>query len=47
MAHLHKKFTDHQVKDLLKRYVKGEIDRKYIEKILGVKRRRFCQLLEK
>jgi len=32
---------------LLKRYVKGEIERKYIEAILGIKRRRFCQLLEK
>ncbi|GAJ14443.1 unnamed protein product, partial [marine sediment metagenome] len=33
MANLHKKFTDSQVKDLLERYLKGEIERKYIEQI--------------
>lgn len=47
MAHLHKRFTDSQVKELLGRYLKGEIERKYIEKILGIKRRRFCQLVKK
>lgn len=31
MAHLHKRFKDSQVKALLERYGKGEIERKYIE----------------
>jgi len=47
MANLHKKFTDSQVKDLLERYLKGEIERKYIEQIFGIKRRRFCELVKK
>jgi hypothetical protein len=47
MAQLHKRFTDSQVKDLLKRYVKGEIERKYIEDTLDIKRRRFCELVKK
>ena len=47
MAHLHKRFTDFQVKALLERYRKGEIERKYIEQIFGIKRRRFCELVKK
>jgi len=47
MAHLHKRFTDSQVKALLERYGKGEIERKYIEQIFGIKRRRFCELVKK
>jgi len=47
MAHLHKRFTDSQVKALLERYRKGEIERKYIEQIFGIKRRRFCELVKK
>ncbi|NQT67782.1 MAG: hypothetical protein HQ569_09460 [Actinobacteria bacterium] len=47
MAQLHKKFTDHQVKDLICRYLEKEIERSYIEEILGIKRRRFCQLVKK
>ena len=45
MAQLHKKFTDHQVKELICRYLAKEIERSYIEEILGIKRRRFCQLV--
>lgn len=47
MAHLHKRFKDSQVKALLERYGKREIERKYIEQILGIKRRRFCELVKK
>ena len=28
---LHKRFTDSQVKDLIERYIKKEIERKYIQ----------------
>jgi hypothetical protein len=46
MAQVHKKFTDDQVKNLLQRYVQKEIERKYIQEILGIKKRRFFALLK-
>lgn len=46
MAQLHKKFTDSQVKELMERYTKKEVKRSYLQEILGVKRRRFCTLVE-
>ncbi len=45
MAQLHKKFTDAQVKELFDRYSKGEIPRRYIQEVLGIKVRRFFALL--
>jgi len=47
MEQLHKKFTDGQVKELLERYAKKEIKREYIQQILGIKKRRFWDLLKK
>ena len=47
MGQLHKKFTDDQVKDLLARYLESKVKRVYIQEILGIKRRRFCQLVDK
>lgn len=41
---LHKKFTDSQVKELIERYLKHEIERKYIQEILGIKKRRLFEL---
>jgi uncharacterized protein (DUF2164 family) len=41
MAQLHKKFTDDQVKELIERYLKGEIERTYIQDILTIKKKRF------
>ena len=46
MAQIHKKFTNDQIKSLLKRYVQKEIERKYIQEILGIKKRRFFELLK-
>lgn len=46
MAQLHKKFTDSQVKELMERYLKGEIKRTYLQEIFGIKRRRFCALVK-
>ena len=46
MSQLHKRFTSEQVKELLGRYSKNEIERKYIQEILGIKRRRFFMLLK-
>jgi len=47
MGQLHKKFTDDQVTDLLARYLENKVKRVYIQEILGIKRRRFCQLIDK
>ena len=44
---LHKKFPNEQVKSLLKRYLLREIKVGYILEILGIKRRRFFELLKR
>jgi hypothetical protein len=46
MSQLHKRFISDQVKELLERYLKNEIKRKYIQEILGIKKRRFFMLLK-
>ena len=44
--HLHKKFTDSQVKEFIERYLKKEIERKYIQEILGIKKRMLFELVK-
>lgn len=44
--HIHKRFTDEQVKDLMKRYKTGEVSRVNIETILGIGQTRFFALLK-
>jgi len=44
---LHKNFNDEQVKLLLRSYVDKEIKINYILSILGIKRRRFFELLNR
>lgn len=44
---LHKRFPDKQVKALLQRYLSKEIKLNYILKILGIRRRRFFEILKK
>ncbi len=46
MVQVHKKFTDEQVKNLLERYLKHEIERKYIQEILRIRKARFFALLK-
>ncbi len=46
MSQLHKRFTSDQVKELLERYLKNQIERKYLQDILGIKKRRFFMLLK-
>jgi len=46
MSQLHKRFTSDQVRELLDRYLKKEIERIYIQEILGISRRRFFMLLK-
>ncbi len=43
---LHRKFTDSQVKELIERYLKKEIESKYIQQILGIGRARFFALVK-
>ncbi len=45
MSQLHKRFTSDQVQALLERYLKKEVERKYVQEILGISRRRFFVLL--
>jgi hypothetical protein len=47
MAQLHKRFTDSQVKELLSRYLRGEIKRAYLQEVLGIKQRRFWELVKR
>ncbi len=42
---IHKKFANEQVKELLEKYINKEIERKYIEQILGLKKARFFRIL--
>jgi hypothetical protein len=45
MSQLHKRFTSDQVKELLDRYLKKEVERSYIQQILAIKKRRFFTLI--
>ncbi len=44
MAQIHKKFTDDEV--LMERYLQNKIERKYIQEILDIRKRRFFELLK-
>jgi hypothetical protein len=46
MSQLHKRFTSEQIKKVLDRYLKNEIEGTYIQEMLGIKRRRFFVLLK-
>ena len=46
MSQLHKRFTSDQVKELLERYLRNEIERKHLQEILGIKERRFFALVK-
>lgn len=45
MGHLHKRFTDDQVRDMLNRYLKREIEGPYIRTMLGLSKTHFFRLL--
>jgi hypothetical protein len=47
MSQIHKKFKDNEVKDLINRYLRKEIKRKYIQEILGIGQTRFFALIKK
>jgi hypothetical protein len=45
MGQVHKKFSDGQVKELIERYLRKEIERAHVEQILGIRTRRFFSLI--
>ncbi len=45
MKQINKRFSDEQVKILFDKYEKGEIERKYVQGILGIKKSRFFRLI--
>lgn len=47
MAQLHKRFTDEQVKDLMKRYLNKELKREHVKQMLQIGERRFFKLLKR
>lgn len=42
---IHKRFTNEQITELLDKYINKEIERKFIEQILGIKKARFFRIL--
>jgi hypothetical protein len=46
MSQLHKRFTDAQVKELLERYLRHEIERSYVEEVLGIGKTRLFSLIK-
>jgi len=46
MSQVHKRFTSDQVKELFDRYIKKEVERTYLQEILGIRKRRFFVLLK-
>ncbi len=45
MPQVHKKFTDEQVKELLEKYLKGKVERKYLQEIIRIGKSRFFVLV--
>lgn len=45
-AQIHTKFTTEQVKELLQKYVAVEVERKYLQEILGLKKAMFFRILK-
>ena len=43
---IHKKFSDEQVKELMQKYLNKEIERKYVQRILGVWKSRFFEIVQ-
>jgi len=46
MVQLHKRFADNQVKELIERYLKKEIERHYIQEVLDIGKTRFFALVK-
>jgi len=44
MEQLHKKFSHNQIKELMERYLERQIERSYIQQILGIGKKLFFSL---
>lgn len=44
LVQIHKKFTDDQVKELIEKYLRKEVGRKYLQDIIGINKTRFFAL---
>ena len=47
MAQVHTRFTDNQVKELIERYLHHEIERRYVQEVLGIEKSRFFMLVQR
>ncbi|MCK4836236.1 MAG: hypothetical protein KAT17_06350 [Candidatus Aminicenantes bacterium] len=47
MSQLHKKFKDNEIKELIERYLRKEIKRRYLQEIFGVSKSRFFILIKR
>ena len=47
MKQLHKKFNNYKAKDLMTRYLQKKIERKDLQKVLGIKKTRFFALIKR
>ena len=43
---IHKKFTTEQVKEFLQKYLNKEVERKYLQQMLGIGKSRFFELIQ-
>ena len=43
---LHRKFTNEQVKELIEKYLRKEVGRRYLQEILGINKTRFFALVK-
>jgi len=46
LGQVHKKFTDDQIKELIGKYLRKEVGRKYLQEILGINKTRFFALVK-
>jgi hypothetical protein len=46
LAQLHRKFTDEQVRELIDKYLRKEVGRRYLQEILGINKTRFFALVK-
>lgn len=46
MIQLHRKFTNEQVKELIEKYLRKEVGRRYLQEILGINKTRFFALVK-
>jgi hypothetical protein len=46
LTQIHRKFTDDQVKELIEKYLRKEVGRRYLQEILGINKTRFFALVK-